>query len=85
MEVEEDNPHSLPSSVVPRLHAVVSFKLEHSNPCLSTGVSEIGTVCHIGMVKIICRLIKTSDVYVQNFVLLQEANFLKCLSVVKLC
>ena len=41
MEVEEDNPHSLPSSVVPRLHAVVSLKLEHSNPCLSTVVSHI--------------------------------------------
>ena len=42
MEVEEDNPHSLPSSVVPRLHAVVSFKLEHSNPRLSAVVSDIG-------------------------------------------
>ena len=41
MEVEDDNPHSLPSSIVPRLHAVVSFKLEHSNPFLSTVISDI--------------------------------------------
>lgn len=46
MEVEDDNPHFLPSSIVPRIHAVVSFKLEHSNPliCSSSGPSEIGTL-----------------------------------------
>jgi hypothetical protein len=43
MEVEEDSPHFLPSSVVPRIHAVISFKLEHSNPCLPSDLSEIGT------------------------------------------
>ena len=42
MEVEE-TPDFLLSSVVPRLHAVVSFKLEHSNPYLpSFDVSNIG-------------------------------------------
>ncbi|XP_028406864.1 mini-chromosome maintenance complex-binding protein-like [Dendronephthya gigantea] len=39
MEVEEDDPHSLPSSIVPRIHAVLSFKLEHSNPCLSSDLA----------------------------------------------
>ena len=42
MEVD-DTPDFLLSSVVPRLHAVVSYKLEHSNPCLpSFDLSNIG-------------------------------------------
>jgi hypothetical protein len=34
MDMAEQNAHSPPSSLVPRLHAIVSYKLEHINPYL---------------------------------------------------
>ena len=53
MEVEETRDFLL-SSVVPRLHAVVSFKLEHSNPYLpSFDLSNIG-MTRLGLWFIVC-------------------------------
>ena len=39
MEIDEHNPLSLPSSLVPRIHAVASFKLQHSNPLLDADLN----------------------------------------------
>ena len=60
MEVDDTHDFLL-SSVVPRLHAVVSYKLEHSNPCLpSFDLSNIGMMQRV--VHELC-LIKLSLLY----------------------
>lgn len=35
MDLDQESPQSLPSSLVPRIHAVIGYKLQHSNPLLS--------------------------------------------------
>ncbi|XP_064630611.1 mini-chromosome maintenance complex-binding protein-like isoform X2 [Lineus longissimus] len=40
MDMAEHNAHSPPSSLVPRLHAVMSYKLEHVNPYLPRELSK---------------------------------------------
>ncbi|XP_046864540.1 mini-chromosome maintenance complex-binding protein-like isoform X2 [Xenia sp. Carnegie-2017] len=41
MNIDDDNPHLLPSSLVPRLHAIIGYKRQHSNPCLPFALSDL--------------------------------------------
>ena len=45
MDLDQESPRSLPSSLVPRIHAVIGYKLQHSNPLLSmfTESTALGT------------------------------------------
>ena len=38
METEEEQAHSPPPSLVPRLHVILSNRLEHNNPLLPTDI-----------------------------------------------